>query len=58
MYNIDAVEVTKGAVGADNGRGVSAGYINQVTKTAKNVDEVSGTVGYNTEQNTRLIRYK
>ena len=54
MYNIDAVEVTKGAVGADNGRGVSAGYINQVTKTAKNVDEVSGTVGYSTEQNTRL----
>ncbi len=54
MYNVDAVEVTKGAVGADNGRGVSAGYINQVTKTAKNVDEVSGTLGYGTEKNARL----
>ncbi len=54
MYNVEAVEVTKGAVGADNGRGVSAGYINQVTKTAKNVDEVSGTLGYGTEKNARL----
>ena len=54
MYNIEAVEVTKGAVGADNGRGVSSGYINQVTKTAKNVDEVSGTAGYSTAKNARL----
>jgi catecholate siderophore receptor len=54
MYNTDAVEVTKGAVGADNGRGVSSGYINQVTKTAKNVDEVSGTLGYSTAKNARL----
>lgn len=54
MYNIEAVEVTKGAVGADNGRGVSSGYINQITKTAKNADEVSGTFGYSTEQNARL----
>ena len=54
MYNVEAVEVTKGAVGADNGRGVSAGYINQITKTAKNVDEVSGTAGYSTAKNARL----
>lgn len=54
MYNTEAVEVTKGAVGSDNGRGVSSGYINQVTKTAKNVDEVSGTVGYSTAKNARL----
>ena len=54
MYNVEAVEVTKGAVGSDNGRGVSAGYINQVSKTAKNVDEVSGTVGYSTAKNARL----
>ncbi len=54
MYNTEAVEVTKGAVGADNGRGVSSGYINQVTKTAKNVDEVSGTAGYSTAKNARL----
>ena len=53
-FNTEAVEVTKGAVGADNGRGVSSGYINQVTKSATNKDEVSGTVGYSTAKNARL----
>lgn len=53
-FNTEAVEVTKGAVGADNGRGVSSGYINQVTKSAKNIDEVAGTVGYSTAENARL----
>ena len=53
-FNTEAVEITKGAVGADNGRGVSSGYINQVTKSAKNVDEVSGTAGYSTAKNARL----
>ncbi|MFW3353591.1 TonB-dependent siderophore receptor [Aliarcobacter butzleri] len=54
MYNTEAVEVTKGAVGSDNGRGVSSGYINQVSKTAKNVDEAYGTAGYSTAKNARL----
>lgn len=53
-FNTEAVEVTKGAVGADNGRGVSSGYINQVTKIAKNVDEVAGSVGYSTANNARV----
>lgn len=53
-YNTEAVEVTKGAVGSDNGRGVSSGYINQVTKSAKNVDFVSGDIGYSTAKNARL----
>ncbi len=53
-FNTEAVEVTKGAVGADNGRGVSSGYINQVTKSATNKDEVAGTVGYSTAENARL----
>ena len=53
-FNTEAVEVTKGAVGADNGRGVSSGYINQVSKTAKNVDKVAGTLGYSTAKNARL----
>lgn len=53
-FNTEAVEVTKGAVGADNGRGVSSGYINQVTKSAINKDEVGGTVGYSTAKNARL----
>lgn len=53
-FNTEAVEVTKGAVGTDNGRGVSSGYINQVTKSATNKDEVAGTVGYSTAKNARL----
>ena len=53
-FNTEAVEVTKGGVGADNGRGVSSGYINQVTKSAINKDEVGGTVGYSTAKNARL----
>lgn len=53
-FNTEAVEVTKGGVGADNGRGVSSGYINQVTKSATNKDEVAGTLGYSTAKNARL----
>ena len=53
-FNTEAVEVTKGGVGADNGRGVSSGYINQVTKSATNKDQVAGTVGYSTAENARL----
>lgn len=54
MYNTEAVEITKGAVGADNGRGVSSGYINQVTKRAKNIDDISVSAGYNSGKNVRL----
>ena len=53
-FNTEAVEVTKGGVGADNGRGFSSGYINQVTKSATNKDQVAGTVGYSTAENARL----
>lgn len=54
MFNTEAVEITKGAVGADNGRGVSSGYINQVSKMANNKDEGEVTASYGTEKNARL----
>jgi catecholate siderophore receptor len=54
MYNTEAVEITKGAVGADNGRGVSSGYINQVTKGAKITDEAEVNLGYSTGENARV----
>ncbi len=54
MYNTEAVEITKGAVGADNGRGVSSGYINQVTKKAKNKDAAEINLGYSTGKNGRV----
>ncbi|WP_419673492.1 hypothetical protein [Aliarcobacter butzleri] len=47
--NTEELKLQKG-VGSDNGRGVSSGYINQVSKTAKNVDEASGTAGYSTKK--------
>lgn len=54
MFNTEAVEVTKGTVGADNGSSVASGYINQISKFATNKDagEVSGS--YGTAQNKRL----
>lgn len=54
MFNTEAIEITKGAVGADNGRGVASGYINQVTKKAKLKDDASLSAGYNTGDNVRL----
>ena len=54
MYNTEAVEITKGAVGADNGRGVSSGYINQVTKSPKNKDAAEVSLGYSTGENGRV----
>jgi len=53
-FNTESVEITKGAVGADNGIGVSSGYINQVSKSAKNKDEINSSLGYNTGGNVRL----
>lgn len=54
MFNTEAVEVTKGTVGADNGRSVASGYINQVTKTATNKDQNEVAASYGTEENSRL----
>lgn len=54
MFNTEAVEVTKGTVGADNGRSVSSGYINQVTKSANNKDASEITGSYGTASNSRL----
>lgn len=53
-FNTEAVEVTKGTVGSDNGRSVASGYINQVTKTATNKDEGEVTASYGTSDNSRL----
>ena len=46
-FNLEQVEVVKGAAGAETGRGASAGFINLISKQAHLGDEssVSGTVG-------------
>ena len=54
MFNTEAIEITKGTVGADNGASVPSGYINQVTKIATNKDKGEVTGSYGTSNNTRL----
>ncbi len=46
-FNLEQVEIVKGAAGAETGRGASSGFINLVSKQAHLGDEssVSGTVG-------------
>uniref|UniRef100_UPI00403F894B catecholate siderophore receptor Fiu n=1 Tax=Herbaspirillum sp. DW155 TaxID=3095609 RepID=UPI00403F894B len=45
MFNIEQVEVTKGAAGTDNGRGSAAGSINLVTKQPKLADSFDASAG-------------
>lgn len=54
VFNVEQVEVIKGAAGADIGRGASSGYINLVSKlpTLEDAHEVMLSVG--TEENKRL----
>ncbi len=54
MFNTEAIEVTKGTVGADNGRAVASGYINQVSKRAKNRDEYEASAAYFTGASGRV----
>ncbi|NIM42074.1 MAG: catecholate siderophore receptor Fiu [Hydrogenophaga sp.] len=46
-FNLEQVEIVKGAAGAETGRGASSGFINLVSKQAHLGDEssVTGTVG-------------
>lgn len=46
-FNLDSVEVIKGAAGAETGRGAATGYLNLISKQAHLGDEssVSATVG-------------
>ncbi|MBL0946066.1 MAG: catecholate siderophore receptor Fiu [Hydrogenophaga sp.] len=46
-FNLEQVEVVKGAAGAETGRGASSGFVNLISKQAHLGDEnsVSGTVG-------------
>lgn len=47
-FNIDQVEVVKGPVGTDNGRGAASGYVNLVSKLPQADEFSNGTAGINT----------
>lgn len=54
VFNLEQVEVVKGAAGSDIGRGASSGYINLITKLPTLSDEVFATVGYGTADKSNL----
>ncbi|WP_280188305.1 TonB-dependent receptor [Delftia sp. PS-11] len=53
VFNLEAVEVIKGADSAYAGRGGAGGSINLVTKKAKNENFISGDVGLGTDSYRR-----
>jgi catecholate siderophore receptor len=53
-FNTEQVEIAKGAVGADNGRGTIAGYVNMVSKQAQLDEFRSASLGVNTAGNFRV----
>ncbi|MDO8695505.1 MAG: TonB-dependent receptor plug domain-containing protein, partial [Pseudomonas sp.] len=54
VFNLEQVEVVKGAAGSDIGRGASSGYINLISKLPTLEDSISGTLGYGTADKSNL----
>ena len=54
VFNLDQVEVVKGAAGSDIGRGASSGYINLISKLPTLTDETFATIGYGTADKSNL----
>lgn len=54
VFNLEQVEVVKGAAGSDIGRGASSGYINLISKLPTLEDSISGTLGYGTADRSNL----
>ncbi len=54
VFNLEQVEVVKGATGSDIGRGASSGYINLISKLPTLTDEIFATVGYGTANKSSL----
>ncbi len=52
-FNLEQIEVIKGAAGAETGRGTGTGYINLISKQAHLGDENSGSVTLGTAQKKR-----
>lgn len=54
VFNLEQVEVVKGAAGSDIGRGASSGYINLISKLPSLTDETFATAGYGTADKSNL----
>ncbi|MEC5207059.1 catecholate siderophore receptor [Vogesella perlucida] len=53
-FNLEQIEVVKGAAGADIGRGAASGYVNLISKTANLEDSIAGSIGASTADNQRF----
>ncbi|MEP6882457.1 MAG: catecholate siderophore receptor Fiu, partial [Dokdonella sp.] len=53
-FNIDQVELTKGAAGTDNGRSSPSGAINLVSKQAQLVDQSAASISYGSANQKRV----
>lgn len=53
-FNLEQIEVVKGAAGADIGRGAASGYVNLISKTANLEDSITGSIGASTADNQRF----
>lgn len=53
-FNTEQIEISKGAVGADNGRGAPSGYVNLSSKAPFADNAVSGGISVNDAENVRL----
>lgn len=54
VFNIDQVEVVKGAAGSDNGRGTASGYVNLQSKVPLNEDFSAGIAAFGTDDQKRI----
>ncbi|MFN3985583.1 MAG: catecholate siderophore receptor Fiu [Rhodocyclaceae bacterium] len=52
-FNIEQIEISKGPVGADNGRGAPSGYVNLATKTPFSGDAANASLSYSDADNLR-----
>lgn len=52
-FNLEQVEVVKGAAGAETGRGAASGYLNLISKQAHLGDDSSGTLTFGTADKKR-----
>lgn len=52
-FNLEQVEVVKGAAGAETGRGAASGYLNLISKQAHLGDDSSGTLTLGTAEKKR-----
>lgn len=55
MFNLEAIEVTRGADSTTSGRGGAGGSINLISKTPKKENVTEGSIGFGSANDKRLV---